>query len=139
LPSRIKLAKQRHVIARLILDLMKLPVETHMGTNHYASRCDDMILMCAITIGQIEGRLMTAAKLSDYAGLPRPTVVRKLKQFEKAGMVEMKDGAPVGIIDHLNMEGLAPMINAMIQAIHRASAELSKMDSKGIAADSVPK
>jgi DNA-binding transcriptional ArsR family regulator len=135
MPSRIKLAKQRRVIALLMLELLKLPTQMHLGTGNYGSKCDDVLLMCAILIGQIEKRPMTAGKLADYAGLPRPTVVRKLREFERAGMVEMVNGAAVGVIDHLNPNGIEDTIESLIRSIKRAAVELSKMDSTSIARD----
>lgn len=116
-----------------MIDLLKLPAEAHLRTKHYSSRCDDVMLMCAILIGQVERKPMTAAKLADYAGMPRPTVVRKLRQFEQAGMVELLDGMPVGAIEHMNPEGIEETIQALARSIKRAAAELSKMDGDDIA------
>lgn len=127
------MAKERRIIARLMIDLLKLPAEAHLGAKHYSSRCDDVMLMCAILIGQVERKPMTAAKLADYAGLPRPTVVRKLKQFEQAGMVELVNGMPAGVIEHLNGGNIEPTIRALIQSIKKAAAELSKLDGDDIA------
>ena len=76
---------------------------------------------------------MTAAKLADYAGMPRPTVVRKLKQFEKRGMIEMVNGIPIGTLEHMNGGGIEQAVDTITRAIHKASRELSKMDNKGIA------
>lgn len=133
MPARIKMAKERRIIARLMMDLLRLPAEAHLNAKHYSSRCDDVMLMCAILIGQVERKPMTAAKLSDYAGLPRPTVIRKLKSFEQAGMVELVDGMAVGVIEHLNGGDIEPAIKDLIRSIKRAAAELSKLDGDDIA------
>lgn len=133
MPARIKMAKERRIIARLMIDLLKLPAEAHLKTRHYSSRCDDVMLMCAILIGQVERKPMTAAKLADYAGMPRPTVIRKLRQFERAGMVELSDGMPVGVPTHMNPANIEQTIRSLVQSIKRAAAELSKLDNKDIA------
>ncbi|WP_367949109.1 helix-turn-helix domain-containing protein [Paraburkholderia sp. NMBU_R16] len=44
--------------------------------------------MCAVAIGDLEGRPLTAYKLAQYIGMPRPTVIRKLASMTCAGLVE---------------------------------------------------
>jgi hypothetical protein len=133
MPETMKMAKQRRIVARLILDLIQRPAKLHLDTRHFSSRADDLLLMCAITIGQIDGRPMTAAKLADYAGMPRPTVARKLRDFQRAGMVRITNGAAVGVISHVDPEGIEDVIHGMIRDIHKAATSLSNLDTLPIA------
>lgn len=59
--------------------------------RRFASNAADVLLLCAVAIGDLEARPMTAYKLADYIGMPRPTVIRKLASLARAGLVR-RDG-----------------------------------------------
>lgn len=121
------------VIARLTISLVRSIALEILDSRRFGTNADDVILCCAIFIGQAERKPMTAAKLAQYAGMPRPTVVRKLRQFARGGIVSMSEGGQVSLTaDILSAETrLATESNA--RAITRAAAALSKMDTSRIA------
>ncbi|MGA4421490.1 helix-turn-helix domain-containing protein [Ralstonia nicotianae] len=57
----------------------------------FASRAGDVLLLVGVAIGDAEGKPMTAYKLAQYIGMPRPTVIRRLARMARAGLVQ-RDG-----------------------------------------------
>jgi IclR helix-turn-helix domain len=52
----------------------------------------DLLICSAVYLGTTAGRPMTAAKLAAYVGIPRPTVIRHLRELERRRLVEHIDG-----------------------------------------------
>lgn len=102
-----------------MLEAARLLSRAWFPGRRYASRADDLILIGALFIGTAEGRPMNASKLSDYAGLPRSTVIRKLAAMERRGVVVKVGG------------GFALSANAMnsVAAVEAAQA-VAKVLSK---------
>lgn len=129
MPSRIRLAKQRLVLAKLFLGLLRCVTGTYMGTQQHGSSADDAALLCAVYVGQAERKRMTAHKLAAYVGMPRATVNRKLREMKAAGLVDFdRDGGACLMVDKLNDARMVAGIEAAIRSAHSAAAELSKMD-----------
>ncbi|KVR94057.1 hypothetical protein WK28_14340 [Burkholderia vietnamiensis] len=55
--------------------------------RRFASNAPDVLLICAVAIGDLEARPMTAFKLAQYIGMLRPTVIRRLASMVRAGLV----------------------------------------------------
>jgi DNA-binding IclR family transcriptional regulator len=55
--------------------------------EHFGRRAGDLILRGALYVGTVEGKPMTQSALARYAGIPRPSVIRKLKSLQRAGVV----------------------------------------------------
>lgn len=83
---------QRLTVLRLMLDLARILSAGILGQQRRATHADDLMLLAAVFIGQGEGRPMTAAKLAMYAGMARPTAIRKLQAFDQQGVVHLVDG-----------------------------------------------
>ncbi|EHP42310.1 hypothetical protein OR16_15314 [Cupriavidus basilensis OR16] len=62
-----------------------------LGQHRFASHAGDVLLVCAVAVGDLEGKPMTAWKLAAYVGMPRPTIVRRLARMARAGLVA-RDG-----------------------------------------------
>lgn len=60
--------------------------------EYFGSRTGDMLIRSAVYLSTIEGQPMTAAKLATYVGIPRPTVIRRLRRLERRGIVENRAG-----------------------------------------------
>ena len=56
--------------------------------ERYGAQVDDLLIRAAVYLGTVEGRPMTATKLATYVGIPRPTVLRRLRALEKRRIVE---------------------------------------------------
>lgn len=88
MPATIEHGQQRAQLAQALLDVMRLFSSAYFQGERFGSRADDLLLYAALFIGQAEGRPLNHSKLADLAGLPRPTVIRKLKSFQARGAVE---------------------------------------------------
>lgn len=124
------------VIARHILDVMKAAALVFLGTEYGASAADEVMLCAAVYVGQAEGRMMTAGKLAEYVGMPRPTVVRKLRGLKQRGVVDCTASGHWGLATYSPeiASRLQGGIDALLPLIHKASAKLSKLDGGRIAA-----
>lgn len=119
--------RARLIAARLLMNVVRCCARNFVRTEMYASHADEVMLCCAIFIGQLEQKPMTAAKLASYVGMPRATVVRKLEQLEKRQLVRRIAARRWIItrpIDKAGVENLA--------LLRAACRELSKMDNEAI-------
>ncbi|AUS42639.1 hypothetical protein CYD94_10900 [Ralstonia solanacearum] len=57
--------------------------------RRFASRAGDVLLLVGVAIGDLEHRPLTAYKLAQYIGMPRPTVNRRLARMARAGLVRL--------------------------------------------------
>lgn len=58
--------------------------------QRFGTQVGDLLVRAGIYLGTIEAQPMTAAKLAAYVGIPRPTVVRRLRALERRGLVERR-------------------------------------------------
>lgn len=73
---------------------------------------------------------MTAHKLAQYSRIPRPTVVRKLRELQAMGYVTMDDDGHASICQEtLSGARFAETIRDLNALVRKASTELSKLDS----------
>lgn len=86
--ATIEHAQQRIVVAKTMLDIARLFSSSYFQDERFGSRADDLLLYAALFIGHAESKPMNASKLAEYAGLARPTVIRKLNAMEKRGSVK---------------------------------------------------
>ncbi|MGL3208667.1 helix-turn-helix domain-containing protein [Bradyrhizobium sp. BR 1433] len=56
----------------------------------FGSHAGDLLIDTAVFIGTVEERPMTATKLANYVGMPRPTVIRRLNILRRRGSVERR-------------------------------------------------
>jgi hypothetical protein len=87
MPGNIHQAHQRATIAKLVLDVLRAYGAAYLGTERYGTRADDLVLIAALLVGGAEGKPMGASKLASYAGWSRPSVVRRLNERLRAGLV----------------------------------------------------
>jgi Crp-like helix-turn-helix domain len=61
----------------------------HLGQSpRFAPEHHSLLLIgCAIMVGHAEGRPMNTTKIAHYIGLPRTTVIRKLNEFLRSGVI----------------------------------------------------
>lgn len=85
---------EQAAILHLVLDLTRILSAGVLRRKRFGASADYMLLLCAVGVGELEGRPLTAHKLADQAGIPRPSVVRKLAEMEATGLVHrLKGGA----------------------------------------------
>lgn len=89
--QKIHNASQRALVARALLDALRAFGAAYLGHKRFGARADELVLLAAVFVGQAEGRPMNASKLADYAGMPRPNVIRKLQALARRGVLERID------------------------------------------------
>jgi DNA-binding IclR family transcriptional regulator len=74
--------------------------------GRFGARSSDLIIAIALFIGGEEGRPLNPSKLSSYAGVPRPTIIRRIRELQAMGMVERSAGGYV-LTNNKRMTGAA--------------------------------
>lgn len=126
-------ARERALIASAVLDLHRAWVRTYFDKKAFGSHADEFLLCMAIIVGQAEGRPMNATKLATLAGLPRPTVMRKLAAFQMRGLV--RKVPPNGYAmnpDTLNSCEARRSVDASISKLARLYSQLSILDTRSV-------
>jgi DNA-binding IclR family transcriptional regulator len=76
----------------------------------------------------LEGRPFNASNISDYLGIPRTTVIRKLRWLMQEGSIEQKGRTYYVAPKYMNLSD--EVYTKLFDAIHRLNAELSKIASR---------
>jgi DNA-binding IclR family transcriptional regulator len=76
---------ERLALAKAYIELTRVMVNSVFGEKP----ADHSLLLIgtAIMVGHAENKPMNATKIAQYIGLPRSTVIRKLDQFIRAGVI----------------------------------------------------
>jgi biotin operon repressor len=88
---RIKRSRQRLVLCRLMIDLMRTvhgayaPVSQPFGT-----RLETFFVALCIAMGDIDGKPFSVAKIAAYMRVPRTTVIRRLARLQSWGLVDRR-------------------------------------------------
>ncbi|MGA7438779.1 MAG: hypothetical protein WBW32_11715 [Luteibacter sp.] len=108
-----------------MLDVLRTFGAAYLGTDRFGTHADELALLMAVLIGTAESRPMTAAKIAGYAGVPRPSAVRKLDRLARRGVLE-KIGRryvlPASVADS------APVMRAAGEARKRIRRAADAMD-----------
>lgn len=124
----IRQARQRAALAAALLDVLRAFGAAYLGHKRFGARADELVLLAAVFVGQAEGKLMGASKLADYAGIPRPTVIRKLRALARRGVLERIDGGlyalPARVV---NRAAVLHAADAARKRIRRAAAAMDDM------------
>jgi hypothetical protein len=121
-----KYQRERITILRAFVEINKLPREAF--GQHNARDQNALGIQAIIALGHLEGRPLNASNISDYLGIPRTTVIRKLRWLIEEGFIEQKDRTYYLAPKYMNLPD--EVYTKLFDAIHRLSAELSKIDSK---------
>lgn len=131
MPERIRIGRKRLVVIKVVMNFMQALAETWLHEKKFATVADDVLLCCAIYVGQAERRPFKVAKLASYAGLPRTTVIRRLKGLQERGIIEMsQEGRYVLMpVTKLNDARVVETFEAFVQHLQQAAAKLAEMDT----------
>lgn len=135
MPHRFKDVEVRSLLIRLFLEMARGQSVAYLGESLYGIHVDEVILCCCVALGQLEGRPMNASELSAYAGMPRTTVLRKMAVLKKRGFIAEEKHGKFSVLnpDKANRKELIALMAAHVKLIHKASRELSKLDTKTFA------
>jgi len=132
--SKPKLSSERTALVRAILDILKLASSAYLGHDKLGDSGSDLIVGMAIIIGHADGKPMTATDISNYIGMPRTTVLRRLNLLIANNIVEVIDdrGRLCFVLTKINdPKVLDNFLHIARKAIASADV-LSKMDGKAI-------
>ena len=88
---KIKKARQRMVLCRLMIDMMRTvhgayaPVSEPFGT-----RLETFFIGLCVALGDIDGKPFSVAKVAAYMRVPRTTVIRRLNQLQRWGLIDRR-------------------------------------------------
>jgi predicted transcriptional regulator len=117
--------EERLIIGQLILDIHRAITPEAHGTT-----ADQHLIIVAILLDQLEGLPFNASRISRAAGVPRPTVARKIKTMVEEGFVKnLGRGLYVLPVEVLESELVLTAHEALKALIINAAESLSKMDT----------
>ena len=122
-------------VAKLALDLLRESIYPQVGKlgvepDQWGTLIDLMVIQFALVLGQADGKLMSATKVSQYLGLPRTTVIRKLNQMLDAGVVEKMPGNRYRLAqEYLHSKLFDETFKRKARHINRTACLLSKTDT----------
>jgi hypothetical protein len=108
------LAEARYLIATALLSLVRAFSRSRKGE---ASDSEDAVILAAMYVAQHEGRPFRLAKLAYFTGVPRTTLIRRIKSLEERKLIEVR-GRYLFVREHL------PRPAAETDALYRAASEL---------------
>jgi DNA-binding transcriptional ArsR family regulator len=123
------------IASKLLLVLVKTLAERMNSDGLEKPALADVILICAVFVGQAERRPMSAAKIAEYVGIPRPTAIRHLARLEAAGMLrqDAKKHWSIPFDDKRRLGHLDATSATLASHLRRAAEELSKLDASNVA------
>jgi hypothetical protein len=85
---KIKAARQRLVLVRLMIDIMRSLHGAYAPSDEpFGTRLETFFVGFCVALGDIEGKPFSASKIAAYLHMPRTTVNRRLKRLENWNMV----------------------------------------------------
>jgi hypothetical protein len=98
-------------------------------TEPFGTRLETFFIGLCVTVGDIDGKPFTVAKIAAYMRVPRTTVIRRLNQLHRWGLIERQ-----GRYYHLHDKALNSLIGLRsYQQVRRilseATEELSVLDT----------
>ncbi|MEQ6614191.1 MarR family transcriptional regulator [Pseudomonas aeruginosa] len=108
-----------------MLDLLRLFSAGLVPVDRFGAQADDLALFAGLLIGQADGRPMNPSKLAQYVGIPRPSVIRKLADLERRGLVERTSGGFIMTTALSNAPEALAAAEAAARRIARAPTSLS--------------
>jgi hypothetical protein len=85
---KIKNGRQRLVLSRLMIDLMRGVHTTYAPANEpFGTRLETFFIGLCVAVGDIDGRPFSVAKIAAYMRVPRSTVIRRLDRLRSWGLV----------------------------------------------------
>lgn len=118
---------------RCILIEMMLDIQEAIMNLEYDAEVS--VVLMAVRLGHYSGKPMNITSIAGATSLPRTTVLRHLKELEKAERVHIKRGGPhtlVTLNGRADTPKTAPFYRRVERAVLEASRLLSKMDTKAV-------
>lgn len=122
-------SRRRQLVIRMILDVIRVATEGYLHHTQNPLDAQDFRLCIAAALGQTEGRLMTAAQMGRYVGIPRATAVRRVAGLVSRGILRIDpDSGTVHIpLEILNAEKALKVSSRVQELIHQTCESLAKV------------
>jgi hypothetical protein len=89
--AQIKKARQRLVLCRLIIDIMRTVHGTYAPVSApFGTRLETLFVGLCVAIGDLEGKPFSVAKIATYMRVPRTTVIRRLDRLKGWGLIDCR-------------------------------------------------
>lgn len=129
MPASIVDAETRLPIVKSSLEIVRILSATYLQHERFGAAADEIALCCAIFVGQAEVRLMNPTKLAHFAGMPRATVIRKLRELHARGLLD-KTAKGYALASHVvNSPEAIQAAETIRRAVIEVAALVSKMDA----------
>jgi hypothetical protein len=85
----IKKARQRLVLCRLMIDVMRTVHTAYAPAGEpFGTRLETFFIALCVALGDIDGKPFSVAKIAAYMRVPRTTVIRRLDQLRRWGLID---------------------------------------------------
>lgn len=85
----IKKARQRLVLCRLMIDMTGTVHGAYAPASEpFGTRLETFYIALCVALGDIDGKPFSVAKIAGYMGVPRSTVIRRLDQLQRWGLID---------------------------------------------------
>jgi len=129
---KIAKARQRLVLCRLIIDIMRIVHGVYAPvTEPFGTRLETFFIGLCVAVGDIDGKPFSIAKIAAYMGVPRTTVIRKLKRLQSWGLIDHR-----GRHFYLREKTLNSLIG--LRSYHQVRCILSKATEELTVLDTLP-
>jgi len=86
--QKIKVARQRLVLCRLMIDIMRNLHGAYAPTTEpFGGRLETFFIGLCVALGEVEGRPFSITKNAAYMRVPRTTVMRRLDRLRRWGLI----------------------------------------------------
>ena len=88
---KVRYARQRLALCRLMVDIMRTVHGAYAPFNEpFGARLETFFIGLCVAIGDMDGKPFSVAKIAAYMRVPRTTVIRRLDQLQKWGLIERR-------------------------------------------------
>jgi biotin operon repressor len=113
-----------------MIDIMRTVQGAYAPADEpFGVRMETFFIGLCIAIGDIEGRPFSTAKIAVYLGIPRTTVIRRLRELKSWGLIDRQ-----GRYYYLHEKTLNSLIDMqgyqrIRQVLYKVTAELTILDT----------
>ena len=127
---KIKNGRQRLVLCRLMIDLMRGVHTAYAPANEpFGTRLETFFIGLCVALGHMDGKPFSVAKIAAYMRVPRSTVIRRLDRLQRWGLI-YRQGRRYYLHDKaLNSFIGVRSYQASRRLLRRATEELTILDT----------
>ena len=127
---KIKKAQQRMVLCRLMIDMMRAVHGAYAPVSEpFGARLETFFIGLCVAIGDTDGKPFSVAKIAAYMRVPRTTVLRRLDQLQRWGLIDRQGRHYYLHETTLNSANGMRTYQQVRRILSRATKELSILDA----------